>query len=160
MKATLTLLALIAAVALVACGNDDDGSATASSTSGTTVHMDDGTLVDADGAALYTSDQEMNGKVRCTDACAEIWLPLTAAKPTAADDVSGKLGTVKRPDGARQVTLDGKPLYSFAEDSPGEVTGDGFKDSFAGRDFTWSVVGSAQPSSGDSGNTSDNPYGY
>jgi hypothetical protein len=34
-------------------------------------------LVDADGAALYTADQERDGKVRCTTACAEIWIPLT-----------------------------------------------------------------------------------
>jgi predicted lipoprotein with Yx(FWY)xxD motif len=161
MKQILIALALIAALAVVACGDDDDDSATAASTSGATVQMDGGTLVDSDGAALYTSDQETDGMVRCVEACAEIWVPLTATNPTAADDVSGKLGTVKRPDGARQVTLDGKPLYSFAEDSPGEVTGDGFKDSFDGRDFTWSVVGSAQPSSGDSGNTSDSPdYSY
>jgi predicted lipoprotein with Yx(FWY)xxD motif len=161
MKQILIALALIAALAVVACGDDDDDSATAASTSGATVQMDGGTLVDSDGAALYTSDQETDGMVRCVEACAEIWVPLTATNPTAADDVSGKLGTVKRPDGARQVTLDGKPLYSFAEDPPGEVTGDGFKDSFAGREFTWSVVGSAEPSSGDSGNTSDAPdYSY
>jgi predicted lipoprotein with Yx(FWY)xxD motif len=159
MKATLITLALLAAVALGACGgDDDDGNATAASPAGATVRMDGGTLVDADGAALYTSDQEMNGTVRCVEGCAAIWLPLTATNPTAGSDVSGTLGTVKRPDGARQVTLDGKPLYRFTEDPPGEVTGDGFKDSFGGRQFTWSVVGSAQPSSGDTGNT--NSYGY
>jgi predicted lipoprotein with Yx(FWY)xxD motif len=163
MKAILIATALMAAVALGACGGDDDddgGSATAASPAGATVRMDGGTLVDADGAALYTSDQEMDGTVRCVDGCAEDWLPLTAAKPSAGSDVSGKLATVKRPDGAQQVTLDGKPLYRFAEDPPGEVTGDGFKDDFGGREFTWSVVGSAQPSSGDSGNTSGSDYSY
>lgn len=147
MKATLITLALIAAVALAACGDDDDGGGGSA-----TVRMDGGTLVDADGAPLYTSDQEGNGKVRCVAACADIWVPLTATKPTAGSGVSGELGVVERPDGARQVTLDGKPLYRFAEDSGGEVTGDGLADSFAGREFTWSVVGSARPSSSDDGN--------
>jgi predicted lipoprotein with Yx(FWY)xxD motif len=148
MKATLITMALIAAVALAACGGDDDDDGSSSAT----VRMDGGTLVDSDGAALYTSDQEEDGAVRCVEACADIWVPLTATKPTAGSDVSGELGVVKRPGGARQVTLDGKPLYRFAEDPPGDVTGDGFKDSFAGREFTWSVVGSAPSSSGDSGN--------
>lgn len=149
MKATLIALTLIAALALAACGGDDDDDGGGGSA---TVRTDGGTLVDADGAPLYTSDQEGDGKVRCVAACADIWVPLIASKPTAGSDVSGKLGVVERPDGTRQVTLDGKPLYRFAEDPRGEVTGDGLKDSFAGREFTWSVVGSAQPSSSDDGN--------
>ena len=40
----------------------------------------------------------------------------SSGQPTAGDGVSGKLGIVKRPDGMRQVTLDGRPLYRFAED--------------------------------------------
>ncbi len=47
---------------------------------------------------------------------------------------------MKRPDGAEQVTLDGAPLYAFAEDSPGQVTGDGVQDSFGGKAFTWHVI--------------------
>ena len=37
----------------------------------------------------------------CTGGCTQIWLPPDgdSGKPTAGDGVSGKLGTVKRPDG-------------------------------------------------------------
>lgn len=34
-------------------------------------------LVDSQGDALYSPDQETGGKVLCTDACASIWIPLT-----------------------------------------------------------------------------------
>ena len=54
--------------------------------------------------------------------------------------VQGKLSVVDRPDGTSQVTFNGMPLYSFVQDSPGQVTGDGVSDSFGGTDFTWTVA--------------------
>jgi predicted lipoprotein with Yx(FWY)xxD motif len=101
-------------------------------------------LVDAEGAALYAADQEAGGMVLCTDGCATIWDPLTLSggdDPTAGDGLQAKLGVVERPDGARQVTFDGRLLYRFVEDpSPGIVTGNGFADTFAGQAFTWHVA--------------------
>jgi predicted lipoprotein with Yx(FWY)xxD motif len=149
MKRTLILLGAIALLALAACGSDDGGSEAA------TVSMDNGVLVDSNGAPLYTTDQEQRGKVACTGGCTAVWLPLDAAgEPTAGDGVSGKLGTVKRPDGGRQVTLDGRPLYRFAEDGEdGKATGDGLTDSFGGRQFTWQAVGDAEGGEGGGGGT-------
>src|SRR5215213_4986756 len=106
MKLTLTALVLLTAVVLAACGGgSDDGNATAS-TESTTVSLDNGQLVDSSGAPLYSSDQEKSGKVVCTAGCTSIWLPLApgSGQPTAGDGVSGMLGTIKRPDGSRQVT--------------------------------------------------------
>ena len=101
-------------------------------------------LVDSRGDALYTPDQEASGKILCTGSCESIWMPLMATgsmQPTASADVTGKVGTVKRPDGSEQVTLNGAPLYTFAEDGgPGNVTGDGVSDQFDGQSFTWHVV--------------------
>lgn len=154
MKVTLTLLAVLTALALAACGgNDDNGGGSAATTSSATVSMDGGTLVDSNGAPLYTSDQERSGQVMCTGGCVSIWLPLDASgQPTAGDGVSGKLGTVKRPDGTRQVTLDGRPLYRFAEDGDnGKATGDGVTDSFAGQQFTWHAEGDGASDSGGGG---------
>jgi predicted lipoprotein with Yx(FWY)xxD motif len=153
---------LVAAVLIGACGDDDadESGGTAGATETVSVDSVDGVgdvLVDADGAALYRSDQEETGEVMCVDGCASIWLPLTApsgaAEPTAAAEVPGRLGTVRRPDGSRQVTYDGAPVYTFADDGgPGEVTGDGFSDSFRGREFTWRVLstGDADASQGPS----------
>ena len=84
-----------------------------------------------------------------------IWPPLAApssGQPTAGDGVSGKLGTVKRPDGTRQVTLDGRPLYRFAQDSqPGKATGDNATDSFGGQKFNWHAEGDSSSSSSSGG---------
>ncbi len=152
MKKMLISLAL-GALALVAtaCGGAGGGGAAGSTAAGTATtvsvqHVDGvgNVLVDSKGMALYSPQQETGGKVMCTDSCTSIWVPLTlsgSAKPTGSSDVAGKLGTVDRPDGAVQVTYQGKPLYTFAEDtSPGSVTGNGFHDQFGGRQFTWEVA--------------------
>jgi predicted lipoprotein with Yx(FWY)xxD motif len=101
-------------------------------------------LVDAKGDALYMSEQEAGGTVLCTAGCTDFWVPLTvhgSRSPVGASSIDGMLGTVERPDGTRQITFDGAPLYRFAEDSgPGVVSGNGAADSFGGRQFTWHVA--------------------
>jgi predicted lipoprotein with Yx(FWY)xxD motif len=105
-------------------------------------------LVDSAGKTLYVNEQESNGHLLCTStACTSIWPPLTVSAgtaPTAGSGVTGKLGTVQRADGTRQVTLAGKPLYTFKVDSaPGQVAGNGAHDSFGGTNFTWHAAGAA-----------------
>lgn len=148
----VSLLALTAAVPiLAACGGSDSGAgapAPGGSNAAATVAVRDvegigEVLVDEQGGALYAADQEAGGTVVCTDACTTIWDPLTvsSSNPTAADGLAGELGTVRRPDGAQQVTFDGRLLYRFVEDpAPATVTGNGFADTFAGQAFTWHVV--------------------
>jgi predicted lipoprotein with Yx(FWY)xxD motif len=116
-------------------------------------------LVDAKGDALYTSQQEASGMVLCTAGCTAIWDPLTvqgSRTPIGATSIDGMLGTVERPDGTRQITFDGAPLYRFTVDSgPGVVSGNGTTDSFGGRQFTWHVATTGTttpaPSSGGTG---------
>ena len=155
----VTTATLIGGLALAACGSNDSSTPTAAATGGgETVSTADingqQVVVDSSGDALYSPAQEANGKILCTGDCAKEWVPLTVAgTPTTSSDVSGSVSTVKRPDGDTQVTLDGAPLYTFAEDGgPGNVTGDGEQDSFGGMDFTWHVV-SAGGSSGSQSST-------
>jgi predicted lipoprotein with Yx(FWY)xxD motif len=150
MKKLIPLVAIVAAVGLAACGggssDDDSATAAAAGTNGQTVAVQDvgdagSVLVDSSGQALYASDVEANGMVACTDGCESFWEPLTtnSGKPTGS--VPGKLGVIDRPDGGgQQVTFNGRPLYSFTQEGPGEVTGDGFSDAFDGQQFTWNVV--------------------
>ncbi len=159
-------LAAAAALALAACGGGDSSDSTpATAGVGETVSVAsvDGVgdvLVDSQGAALYSPDQEAGGEVLCTDACASVWLPLTLAgddRPSGPSEISAELGVVTRPDGAEQVTYEGKPLYTFVEDpEPRTVTGDGFMDIFAGTTFTWHVAGVGTVTGGSTGGG----YGY
>jgi len=109
-------LAAIAVFALTACSGDDEPTTVAvSNISGTGE-----ALVTTEGRALYTTEQDAGGKPACvTESCVAMWVPLTVPAdqdPTGPESVSGRLGTVARPDGARQVTLDSKPLYTFTLD--------------------------------------------
>ena len=146
----LLVLAALGALA-TACGGASgvaaSGSTLATSAKMVSVKHVDGVgnvLVDSKGQALYSPVQEAGGKVLCTGSCTSIWVPLTlagSAQPTGSSDVDAKLGTVDRPDGAVQVTYQGKPLYTFVEDmSPGTVTGNGLQDQFDGHQFTWHVA--------------------
>jgi predicted lipoprotein with Yx(FWY)xxD motif len=86
-------------------------------------------VVDAKGMSLYffTKDVKDSGTSACTGACLTAWPPLltTAATP-AAEGITGTLGTITTPDGAKQVTLNGLPLYYYQKDAkPGDVTGQG-----------------------------------
>ncbi|WP_163544475.1 hypothetical protein [Occultella kanbiaonis] len=98
-------------------------------------------LTDADGRTLYVSEQEQ-GEALCTGAeCTAVWIPLTVPEggtPTGPADLAGTLGTLVAQDGRAQVTLDDRPLYTFALDtSGGETTGEGVTDTFDGVTFTW-----------------------
>jgi predicted lipoprotein with Yx(FWY)xxD motif len=88
-------------------------------------------LVNSQGMTLYHLSGEQNGKFICTSAaCLGVWHPLVAPTSAApsADGVSS-LGTVKRSDGAVQVTYKGAPLYTFTHDKQsGETNGQGIKD--------------------------------
>jgi predicted lipoprotein with Yx(FWY)xxD motif len=127
-----------------ACGGDEtastnqEGGATVSVAS---VGRFGNVLVDSSGKALYSADEEADGSVRCIDACASFWTPLStdSAMPSAAAGVPS-LGLIERPDGSQQVTAAGRPLYTFTQDSPGAITGDGFSDDFGSQHFTWHVV--------------------
>ena len=80
------------------------------------------------GLTLYTLSVEKHGNFICKGSCLKTWFPLIVAagvKPTGPVP----LGTVKRPDGRRQVTFEGRPLYTFDGDAKkGDANGEGFKD--------------------------------
>jgi predicted lipoprotein with Yx(FWY)xxD motif len=102
-------------------------------------------LTDQSGKTLYSPQQEAGGVIKCTASCLSFWFPVTVgngAAPHAASMVTGTLGTIQRPGGGgRQLTYDGKPLYTFRLDSgPGQVHGNNFRDQFGGQSFTWHAV--------------------
>jgi predicted lipoprotein with Yx(FWY)xxD motif len=105
-------------------------------------------LVDAQGMTLYHLSGEQGGKFICaTSACTQVWHPLMAPSGGAPSGSVGSLGTVARPDGSKQVTYKGTPLYTFAQDTaPGQANGQGFRDV-----GTWTAVTAASSSTGGTG---------
>ena len=59
--------------------------------------------------------------------------------------------------GGSQVTFGGKPLYTFVQDSSGQVTGNGVTDNFGGTSFTWTVASTGQVSSSASSTSTSSP---
>jgi predicted lipoprotein with Yx(FWY)xxD motif len=150
------------AIAATGCGGGGsmDSSAPTSNAGGATVSAQQisgsgNVLVDSKGQALYANDQEKRMAL-CDGACLSFWTPLTIhGGAPKGNSLDGKLGVVTRPGGDKQVTFNGKLLYTFYLDSPGKVGGDGFDDAFGGQKFTWHVVhangatsstGNSQPS--------------
>jgi predicted lipoprotein with Yx(FWY)xxD motif len=97
-------------------------------------------LVDSKGRALYRNAQEHGAMVLCKGECVSIWKPLNVHGKPTGKSLPGKLGVAKRAGGQRQVTYNGKRLYTFTLEKPGKVTGDGLMDAFGGQKFTWHVV--------------------
>jgi predicted lipoprotein with Yx(FWY)xxD motif len=60
------------------------------------------------------------------------WPPLAApVKAPAGIRLPGKIGFITRPNGVRQVTLNGYPLYFYAADkAPGQAKGNGIQGSW------------------------------
>jgi len=82
-------------------------------------------LVTKTDLTLYYYTADTPTKIACTGSCAQAWPPLLytgSGTPTGGSGVTG-LGTIKRPGGGVQVTYKGKPLYTFASDTPGHTTG-------------------------------------
>src|SRR5215213_6257552 len=76
-------------------------------------------------ALYYWSREKPGGAIRCTGACAKAWPPLYVPNgmrvSMAMAGLSGRFGVVRRPDGRRQLTRNGRPLYSYAHEGPGVV---------------------------------------
>lgn len=119
-------LAALLALALVAA---PAGAATLRVGTARNATLGERILVTGSGLSLYTLSAETRGRFVCTDAsCLGTWPPLLlrgGATPTGVRS----LGAIRRPDGRRQVTYRGRPLYRFAGDARrGDVEGEGFRD--------------------------------
>jgi len=88
-------------------------------------------LASSGGLTLYyySEDKAGSGTSVCTGACATAWPPLAApVKAPAGVRLPGKLGVITRPNGLKQVTLNGYPLYRYAGDkAPGQAAGNGME---------------------------------
>ncbi len=85
-------------------------------------------LVNAKSMTIYDFAKDTKGHSACTGKCAKSWsiVKAPAKLPSSVPGVSGKLGVLVRQDGKRQLTVDGRPVYTFTGDSvPGDAKGQG-----------------------------------
>jgi predicted lipoprotein with Yx(FWY)xxD motif len=136
----------VGALGLAACGGGGGGNADAATASGAKLVSAKSisgmtVLVNSHGHAIYSPSQEKSGTIKCTGSCTAVWpfVKAGSAKKRKASGVA-HLGTVTRPGGKKQLTYKGKPLYTFKPEGAGKVSGDGLKDSFGGKKFSWHVV--------------------
>ena len=121
----------LAVLALTACGgSDSSGDVPAKGSDLGASKSSLGTIVvDGKGMTAYAFDKDTpgSGKSACTGECVEEWPAITSSsdKPKV-DGVTGEVGTITGADGAKQVTLEGMPLYTYHDDSDvGDTNGQG-----------------------------------
>jgi predicted lipoprotein with Yx(FWY)xxD motif len=110
--------------------SSSSGSTMAQTTDLRTEHTSAGTvLATSQGMTLYyrSKDKPGSGKSSCTGGCASVWPPLTGtAQAPAGVTLPGPIGSITRPGGVHQVTINGYPVYTYVGDkSPGQVAGNG-----------------------------------
>lgn len=164
-----------AAVALLAsaCGSSggSGGAAPAggatSSSAGKTVTVEThsgpmGTfLTDGAGKSLYLFQSDSATKSSCSGTCTSYWPPLTSSGAVKASGsvTAGKLTTITRSDGTKQVVYAGHPLYYYAADSaPGDTKGQG-SNNFGARWWLVAPSGAAITGSGSSQSSSSSSSG-
>ena len=116
-------------------------------------------LVDSQGRTIYLFKKDNSATSACSGVCAIDWPPVRAhRKPTVGDGANASMAaTIKRSDGAPQVTYNGHPLYLYEGDqAPGDTNGQGVS-AFGARWYALSPAGN-QVSGGPS--TSGGSSGY
>ncbi|VXC01794.1 Predicted lipoprotein with conserved Yx(FWY)xxD motif [Microbacterium sp. 8M] len=102
-------------------------------------------VVTSAGMTAYVFDKDTKGTQTsaCTGACLGLWPPVLATGDTPkGDGITGTLGTIPTPDGKKQVTLDGWPLYTYAGDTAaGDVKGQGVQGIWWVVDATGAKIG-------------------
>ncbi|WP_433507609.1 COG4315 family predicted lipoprotein [Pseudonocardia halophobica] len=97
-----------------------------------------GTVVTTDGFTVYrfANDRNDPSAATCTGDCAKKWPPVQGdGQPALQGIPSGLVGTIGRPDGTQQLTLNGWPLYRYSGDTrPGDSKGEGVGG-------TWAAMG-------------------
>lgn len=139
----------VAVAALAAgCGSSSSGSSSSSSTSPSPATSSAGLhtenskygqiLVNGSGRTLYLLTADSGTTSSCYNECAGIWPPDTqSGAATGAQADAAKVGSTVRNDNSKQVTYNGHPLYTYAQDGKkGDINGQGLN-TFGG---TWYVV--------------------
>lgn len=125
-------------------------------------------VVNGKGFTLYRFDVDTAKPPasHCTGGCAALWPAQPASGANSVKGIDHKLiGSVTRGDGTKQLTINGWPVYTYAQDGKaGDTHGQGVGGTW------WAVTptggkahsgaGSMSPSGSSSGSSSGGGYGY
>ncbi len=120
-------------------------------------------LVNARGLPLYTYGLDTSTQSRVSGSLAALWPPLDSASPSEAG-ANGTLSVLSDANG-QQVRYNGHFLYTFLEDTPGQVTGQGVQGFFVATPGLSAGSAHAAPAApvtpaNTNTNTNGNGYGY
>ena len=115
-------------------------------------------LVNSQGLPLYYYLPDTAAQSNVTGGLASLWPPLTSASPTATG-ITSQLTVVKDTHGD-QVAYHGHLLYTFADDHPGQVTGQGVEDFFVATPALTTTAGTPAPASTSPAAPAGSSYGY
>jgi predicted lipoprotein with Yx(FWY)xxD motif len=85
-------------------------------------------IANSAGMTLYVfvNDLLTTAPSACIGDCRNDWPPAMAhGKVHVAPGITGRIGTVERFGQGHQLTMDGRPLYTFSGDSPDQIRGNG-----------------------------------
>ncbi|KQW07742.1 hypothetical protein ASC66_01815 [Leifsonia sp. Root4] len=89
-------------------------------------------VVNGEGMTAYVFDKDTAGAdtSACTGDCEAAWPAITSESDTpVVDGITGTVGTITGVAGGKQITINGLPLYTFANDTaPGDLNGQGLNE--------------------------------
>jgi predicted lipoprotein with Yx(FWY)xxD motif len=115
-------------------------------------------LVNQQGLPLYIYRPDTATRSFVTGGLAQLWPPLTSPA-VAGPGVTGKVAVLRDVNG-QQVTYNGHPLYTFADDHADQVTGQGVQDFFVATPGIASITMSAESTAPATPAAPSGGYGY
>lgn len=129
MKKSILFLLLLTSLSFVGCSSDDNPD-TPQQEKFAVQLADNATfgkiLTDSEGKSLYFFSNDTKDNSNCSGGCKDNWPIFYSEKLTLGNGLTASdFGTITRPDGEKQTTYKGWPLYYFINDAKaGDTNGD------------------------------------
>ena len=113
-------------------------------------------LAEPNGYPLYTYSGDQPNVSKVTGSLLALW-PAYQDKGSTANLPTG-VGTIKRTNGEIQFTYNKMPLYTFVNDKPGQVTGNGISNFYVARPSSSTTTSSSTQTKTTTNNSSSSAY--
>jgi len=146
------LLSLFVLVSVLSSCSDDDDNVPGAPEQNKNIQLKNDAklgniLTDSAGNTLYFFTPDVTSPTKCVEGCLIVWPLFYKANPSLGTGLDQKdFGVADRPDGKKQTTYKGSPLYYYEPDqAPGDTKGEGLENAWfvAKPDYTI-MIGHAQ----------------